>query len=95
MQETIAKGSIEQVLSAGTAAMLSHHFSIAAAAFSAATALFNCGRPLVVGSLGAGTYNGAALIDTTAIWSRELTSTERTALWNSGAGVNYAATASL
>lgn len=38
MQETIAKGSIDQILSAGTAAMLSHHFTIAAAAFSAATA---------------------------------------------------------
>jgi len=38
MQATIAKGTIDQILSAGTAAMLSHHFTIAAAAFSAATA---------------------------------------------------------
>lgn len=38
MQATISKGTIDQLLSAGTAAMLSHHFTIAAAAFSAATA---------------------------------------------------------
>jgi tetratricopeptide (TPR) repeat protein len=38
MQATISKGTIDQILSAGTAAMLSHHFTIAAAAFSAATA---------------------------------------------------------
>ncbi|HET9343152.1 MAG TPA: hypothetical protein VFO25_09595 [Candidatus Eremiobacteraceae bacterium] len=37
MQATISKGTIDQILSAGTAAMLSHHFTIAAAAFSAAT----------------------------------------------------------
>jgi len=38
MQATISKGSVDQILSAGTAAMLSHHFTIAATAFSAATA---------------------------------------------------------
>jgi len=36
MQSAIAKGSIDDVLSAGTAAMLTHHFSIAQSAFSAA-----------------------------------------------------------
>jgi hypothetical protein len=38
MQAGISKGTIDQILSSGTAAMLSHHFTIAAAAFSAATA---------------------------------------------------------
>ena len=38
MEASIRQGTIDQMLSAGTAAMLSHHFTIAATAFSAATA---------------------------------------------------------
>jgi tetratricopeptide (TPR) repeat protein len=37
MQSAIQKGSVDDVLSAGTAAMLTHHFSLAQTAFAAAT----------------------------------------------------------
>lgn len=38
MEATIKMGTVDEILSAGTAAMLSHHFSLAASAFSAASA---------------------------------------------------------
>lgn len=37
MEAQISKGTVDQILSAGTAAMLSHHFALAASAFSAAS----------------------------------------------------------
>mgnify|MGYP003777653157 CR=1 FL=1 len=62
----------------------------ASATFSGASTLFDCVADFFLGGLGASIYTGAAVFDSCAMWSRELDSTERGLLWNSGAGRNYA-----
>ena len=62
----------------------------ASTTFSGASTLFDCVADFFLGGLGASIYTGAAVFDSCAMWSRELDSTERGLLWNSGAGRNYA-----
>ncbi len=58
--------------------------------FSAGSALYDSVAGFFLGGLGASTYTGFAQFDSSAMWSRELDSTERSLLWNGGAGINYA-----
>jgi hypothetical protein len=64
----------------------------AAVAFSGASTLYSAAVTMAAMALdGAGVYSGGGSVDSSGCWSRMLTSTERGLLWNSGAGLNYAA----
>jgi hypothetical protein len=57
---------------------------------SHSTGIFDGNAPFRIGTLGtAGTYHWHGLLDEISIWSRVLTSDERTALYNSGNGLAY------
>jgi hypothetical protein len=62
----------------------------AGVAFSAASTLYSgAGNGIWIGDLGGGVYANGGSFDSCGCWNRELTSTERSTLWNSGAGLGY------
>jgi hypothetical protein len=68
----------------------------ASASMTGATPLYSASDPgFTLHGIGAGTFVAGSVCDSTGIWNRMLTSTERTDLYNGGAWRDYAGLASI